>query len=367
MSIAFNQTRWAEVRRNWNTWWRGELGRPLIYATVGGRDPGRPEPALPYRHFMSHYSLDVTPEAIIDRYDYNLQTQEYLADAFPHAWLNFGPGVAAAFLGCELHNGENTTWYHPVEAREVADLRLAYKPDNLWLERIKAIGRAAQQRWGGLVQIGQTDLGGTLDILSSFRPGEELLLDLYDNPEAVKRLVWEIHEHWFKYFSEINEAMRPSNPGYSSWSTLYSEKPGYMLQCDFSYMIGPEMFAEFVLPELAAACRRMEYPFYHLDGVGELPHLDMLLSIPELRGIQWVPGAGQKDADQWPEVYRRIRAAGKLIWVAAGQSSLGLDLLDCLADQLGSAEGIYFICGASAAERGRLERLLEKYNAPVMA
>ena len=31
---------------------------------------------------------------------------------------------------------------------------------------------------------------------------------------------------------------------------IYSEKPYYPLQCDFSAMISPDMFEEFVLPEL---------------------------------------------------------------------------------------------------------------------
>jgi len=38
-----------------------------------------------------------------------------------------------------------------------------------------------------------TDLGGNLDILSTFRPGTDLLLDLYDHPEDVKRLTGEAH------------------------------------------------------------------------------------------------------------------------------------------------------------------------------
>ena len=56
----------------------------------------------------------------------------------------------------------------------------------------------------------------------------------------------------------------------------------------------------------------MDYPFYHLDGKGALKHLDMLLALPKLKGVQWVPGDGQPGANKWPDVLRRIRAAGKL-------------------------------------------------------
>ncbi len=72
-----------------------------------------------------------------------------------------------------------------------------------------------------------------------------------------------------------------------------------MLQSDFSYMISPRMFERFALPGLTVWAGALDYPFYHLDGPGQIKHLDMLLSIPRLRGIQWVPGDGQPTPDQW--------------------------------------------------------------------
>lgn len=335
MSIAFDRERWQKIRHDYRQWWDGTLKRPLIHVTVGGRDAGRPEPALPTRHFTSHYGLSVSPEAIVDRWDYDLSRCTWLGDGFPHAWPNFGPGVAAAFMGADLTNGVDTTWFHPREPKPARDLCLTYQAGNPWLEHVKAICRTATDRWQGLVQVGMTDLGGNLDIVSTFLPGEDLLLDLYDSPDAVKRLTWEAHDLWWRYYDEINAVLQPVNPGYTAWAPIYSPEPYYMLQCDFCYMIGPEMFDEFVKPELVATCRKLKNTFYHLDGVGQLPHLDSLLSIPELKGIQWVPGAGKPDVSHWPEVYRRIRAAGKLtqFWGTP-------ETLDTIASQVGSAEGM---------------------------
>ena len=72
------------------------------------------------------------------------------------------------------------------------------------------------------------------------------------------------------------------------------------------------MFERFVMPDLAACCDHLEYGFYHLDGKGQIPHLDMLLSLQRLRGIQWIPGGGAPPADQWLDLLKRIRDAGKL-------------------------------------------------------
>jgi hypothetical protein len=41
----------------------------------------------------------------------------------------------------------------------------------------------------------------------------------------------------------------------------------------------------------------------------------MLLSIPRLRGVQWVPGEGNPPAEEWLPLLQRIRAADKLCYV----------------------------------------------------
>jgi len=357
MSIGFDATRWSKVKEAARAWWAGRLKRPIIQIRLEGRDPQRPAPRHPFMGSTARYPESVTPEEIVDVWDYELSKTEYLGDAFPNVWPNFGPGIIAGFMGARVKPMEHTVWFEPAAMKPLAELRLACDLENPWFRRVRAICRTAQERWQGLVQVGMTDLGGNLDILSSFRPGESLLLDLYDHPEDVKRVTWQAHEAWWRYFNELNAALRPPNPGYTAWAPIFSEAPYYMLQCDFAYMIGPDMFEEFVKPELAASCRRLENAFYHLDGPGQLPHLDSLLAIPELKGVQWIPGAGQPDASHWPEVYRKIRAAGKRIHLVGG-----LAQLDAVARQLGSAEGIVIYDTLPISRQAEAEALLRKYG-----
>jgi hypothetical protein len=354
MAIDFNNTRWTRVKNNYRRWWAGELKRPLLYLTVPGRDPGRLEPSIPQRAFTAHYDRSVSAAEIVDRWDYDLSCVHFMGDAFPVTWPNFGPGVIAAFMGATLETDANTCWFHPVRGEELANVQFRYDPDNAWLNRVKDIYRAAAARWKGSVQVSMTDLGGNLDILSSFRPSERLLLDLYDHPEVVKKKTWEAHEMWWRYFKEIDALLRPFSPGHTAWTPIFSETPYYMLQCDFCYMVGPGMFDEFVKPELAASCRRLSNPFYHLDGIGQLPHLESLLTIPELKGVQWIPGDGSPGPDgcqnmkHWPDVYRRIRKAGKLVQLFGT-----IDVLDTVARQVGSAEGMILIGTASSLDDAR--------------
>lgn len=84
-----------------------------------------------------------------------------------------------------------------------------------------------------------------------------------------------------------------------------------MLQCDFAYMIGTDMFDDLVRPELAATCRNLDHAFYHLDGEGQLPHLDSMLAIDALKGIQWIPGNGKPPVEDYPQVVKKVLDAGK--------------------------------------------------------
>jgi hypothetical protein len=360
MAIHFSSQQWQLLRENAEAWWQGTLNRPLIPVTLYGYEPDRPQPPAPFLSQETCTDLRWSPEELVDRIDWEFSQVRWLGDAFPLFNMDcFGPGILAAMLGARLDNSTGRVWFWPERETEIQDLHFEYDPGNIWLNRVKDIYRAGMDKWHGQVLMGMTDLGGTIDVLSSFRPSEKLLFDLYDHPKEVERLTWEIHELWFRVFNEINEILAPLNPGFSDWSRIYSVQPTYILQCDFSYMIGPKMFRQFVLPELAAACRRLPRSFYHLDGPGEIPHQEMILSIPELDGMQWIPGDGSPDCSNWPEIYQRIHAHGKRMQVLGGD----FGILDAVIDQVGSGNAIHFnsIYGPADAE-SEIRDQLHKYG-----
>ena len=357
MSIEFSAARWERVREAYSRWWDGALERPLLSVVLYGKEPDRPAPAHPWQGQASFADLSVTPEQIVDSWDYELSRYRFLGDAFPFAdMVCSGPGVAAAFLGAELDCSTGRIWFHPRRILPLSELHFTYDGESVWLERVREICRLAMERWEGVVQVGMPDLGGVLDVLASFRGAENLLMDLYDEPDEVRRTVWEIHHLWHRYYQEINELLQPVNPGYCDWAGIYSDTPSYVLQCDFSYMISPDMFNEFVAPELKAAVKRLSRTMYHLDGAGQLAHLDTLLQMEELDAVQWVPGDGKPDQRHWPEVYRRIAAAGKKTQIWGG-----FKCLETVAQQMGTARGIEhsFMFEDISQERTLLRQLAE--------
>jgi len=160
--------------------------------------------------------------------------------------------------------------------------------------------------------VGHTDIGGSLDILAGLHTTQQLALELYDAPDQVLSLTAAITQAWLYYYDELCAIIELAGRGFTPWASIWSSQRAYMLQCDFAYMISPQMFARFVLPDLTTCCQRLDHAFYHLDGKGQLRHLDMLLALERLRGIQWIPGEGQPPPEAWLPVLQRIRDAGKL-------------------------------------------------------
>ncbi len=349
---------WDQQVDIWEKWWNKELGRPLFQITTPA-DAEHAEAVKLSHRFFSMYDFSISAEDIVK--DIKKQKNLIYRDAsYPRTWMNFGAGVLIAMIGGEGICGEDTVWFEPGKFTgcDISEISVKLDRDSKWFPRVAEFFVAASKQLGGEVHIGQTDLGGALDVLSGLRPGELLMFDMYDHPDEVKRLIWEIHTAWFEAFDYFNSLLPESNHGYSAWAGLLSKKTHYMLQCDFAYMISPDQFKEFVLPELSVCCKRLPRPFYHLDGKGQLPHLDHLLSIPELSGIQWIPGAGVPDSSHWPEVYRKIAGAGLLMQVFADK----VEVIEKVLTQTGRPELMLFTGTIKEGEEERLNKIYRQYG-----
>ena len=130
-----------------------------------------------------------------------------------------------------------------------------------------------------------------------------------------------------------------------------SKSPSYILQCDFCYMIGTGMFREFVLPTLMRDCESLPHTIYHLDGVGELNHLDDILGIEKLDAVQWVYGDGKPGARHWLDVYEKIAAAGKRQMIVGS-----IEDFAHVSQAIG--RGLYYSCEVHAQDAAAAREIL---------
>jgi hypothetical protein len=313
INLRFEASDWGRIAATWDAWWSGELDRPLVVLECI-----EPEDAFTPHYagtFLGNFPLEMPAEEMLELFVPRLEATHYLGDAFPRFWPNFGPGILAAFAGARLKPVPETTWFSPAVIGAAADLHVTCDWQNSWWRRVSEVTQAAVQRWGAQLAVGITDLGGNLDIRASLRSTRQLLLDLHDSPAEIERLVGETTRAWMGCYQRLFAIIHPAGRGITCWGPCWSPGRGYMLQSDFAYMISPQMFARFVMPDLAACCDALDYAFYHLDGKGQIAHLERLLSLPRLRGVQWVPGDGSPPPEHWLGLLSRIRAGGKLCQV----------------------------------------------------
>jgi 5-methyltetrahydrofolate--homocysteine methyltransferase len=313
IKVQFREEDWARVEAAWSAWWAGELERPLVMI-----EEVEPPAGIHVSNILdlgppaSTFPLDLPADEVLDYYQARLEAKRFYGDAWPKWWTNFGPGIAAGFLGARVGISNSTTWFEPAEKVPITGLALTFDPENAWWQRVRQLTHRAVARWGNNVAVGHTDLGGNLDILASLLTTERLLFDLSDHPQEVVRLANRLTRLWLRYYDALHALIEPAGRGTTPWAAIWSPGRCYMLQSDFAYMISPPMFERFVLPDLAACCDRLDHAFYHLDGAGQIGHLDMLLSLERLRGIQWIPGDGQPPPEGWLPLLKRIRDGGKL-------------------------------------------------------
>lgn len=311
----FSDANWPKLERDWTSWWAGELNRPLVVLETQCPRPGIDWES--FDTFLTQFHMDTPVELLLDHCDLLHDATHYYGDAFPRWVCNFGAGAVAGFLGAPWHHDGRyrTTWFQQKPGASLNDIAVRYDPDNVLWRKVQETTDAAIARWGSRACVGYVDLTGNLDVLAILRGTQELLYDLHDAPENVERLSAQITGVWLRYYDLLDTMIASSPHGRSNWVPMWSPTRGYMLQSDFSYMVSPVVFERYVVPDLERCCAALDYPFYHLDGKGELKHLDMLLSLGKLRGIQWLPGEGQPRAEKWPDVLQRIRSHEKLCQV----------------------------------------------------
>ena len=109
IDVHFTEQDWERIARDWTAWWAGDLNRPLVM--IEGTD------ALDvFEDLASNFPPEVPVEAVLDHYQARLEATRFYGDAWPKWWPNFGPGIAAGFLGAQVHSVERTVWFEPAPA-----------------------------------------------------------------------------------------------------------------------------------------------------------------------------------------------------------------------------------------------------------
>ena len=308
---------WDEAKPHFEAWWQREIVDRVALSIRAPRehpipDVGLlPEPAEPADD--TEYWTDAGYR--VARAESQFSRTSYLGEAFPFFSTDIGPGTLAVHLGSPPSFDKNTVWYNPVLETLAVAPKLEFNLADPWWKANLDLVRAGTTRGKEKYLTTLPDLVENLDTLASLRGTEPLLYDLIEHPGTIHEAQRQILEAFFVGFDAIYELLEPATPGGGCASLFQVWGPGRVakVQCDFSAMISPSMFREFVIPYLAEQCQRLDYTVYHLDGPNAMCHAKALCEIPELNAIQWTPGAAFPGCGHpmWLDFYRQIRADGK--------------------------------------------------------
>ncbi len=281
----------------------------------------------------------------------SIEGKRYRGETFPVFWPNLGPDVYAAFYGSPLEFGEITSWSEPIieDLDDIDDLVLDWK--NEYLLKIEELTKAALAECEGTYLVGYTDLHPGLDCVQSWRGQVNLCMDLYDNPEKVKRLVDIASRDFEAVFSHFDAMLKAAGQPSVTWMEIPSFGRMHIPSCDFSALISNEHFKEFALPEIRREALLMTHNVFHMDGKGVAQHLDDILAVPEINAIQWVQGVGDDlPIMQWVPLIKKIQSAGKGVVV-----DLSLPELEGFIDAVDPE--LLYLCIATETEEQELDVL----------
>lgn len=315
---------WEKARPRLEAFWeRQALGRSCYAFSL-------PRPDAPSHRRMppadDPAALYMDAERILCGIEEGLIQRLHFGESFPVYWSNFGTAGNAKYApGCRYQFTPETVWIHP-SLDTLADDPCLYDPESPVLAEEIRITDTLCRSTLGRAMVSFPDNCGILDALAALRGTEALLSDLLEETDAVQHALSILRSGFLDSADRFFRVLRENNAGGSVHGWMHTWSPGrhVQLQADFSVMISPAMYREFVLPELEEISAAMDHTVYHLDGREQIRHLDLILSVPGLSGIQWTPVAGQPPTSHFIPELRRIQEAGKCLVLMPHKSEIPL-------------------------------------------
>lgn len=129
-------------------------------------------------------------------------------------------------------------------------------------------------------------------------------------------------------------------------------------------------FEEFVVPSLLREAAFLDRAIYHLDGAEQIAHLDLILEIEGIQGIQWQPKPVEdpqtglfcqnQGSEEWFPLYRKIQERGKNLVLLYVPSEDIEKLLGNL-----SSRGLFISTNCNSEEEARdLLKMVERWSRP---
>jgi 5-methyltetrahydrofolate--homocysteine methyltransferase len=300
------------------------------------------------------------------RFRHYCENRLFLADSFPNMSADFGPGSVAGYLGCEIIFHHDTVWFEPFVKDWVSRPELRFDPENKWWKEHYKLVKDIRALAGDDFYVGIPDLMENIDVLASLRGTQDTVFDMMDEPDEIRNRIAQVGKVYFEYYDRFYDLVKSSIDGGSCYTVfqIWGEGRTAKLQCDFSALMSPQNFRDFIQEPLRLQASRLDNVLYHLDGPDAIKHVDALMEIEEIDALQWTSGDHGPDGalPEWDVIYDKVRQAGKSLWIRiySGNFSDWIRGADRIVKKYGSRGLFLMFPGMSLEEAEKLLDHAEK-------
>jgi hypothetical protein len=306
---------WPDAQKRLTALWNhAGADRPCIAVTApSGKPVSRPPaPSTPRQKWLD-------PDWVRADIVASLESTWWGGEAVP-SYLLMGGWVLC--LGGTPHFELETIWFDTMDIDFSSPSPFRYSADDIWVEAYACLYEAAINLAGkNDFLVGSAGGLPANDLLSMLMGTGPFLMNLMDHPDWMREAIITGAREQVKICSQLRDRVRDRHDfwyGNSGWMPFWAPKPFISTQSDVSCMLSPDMFDQFIIPELEIYGKAFGALWYHLDGGNARQHLPRLLSLPYLRVVQYTPAPNEPpNGPAHLELYREIQAAGRIVHIQA--------------------------------------------------
>lgn len=305
---------WPEAQKRLTALWQGELiDRPCIAV----RAPAKCEKSAPPPKPSSAEARWLDPFYISEAARYQITHTWWGGEAIPSYLLQ------AAWVLCLGGNPiftPETIWYEKRSVNFMEESPFRMSKDDYWVMRYeKALFALADLAGWDDFLVGSPGSLPANDLLSMQMGTENYLLALLDEPVWMAKALNDGAQNLLTVRRELQIKLQRKHAywyGNAGWMPFWAPEPYISTQSDVSCLLSPELFDQFVLPEIDLYGQLYGALWYHLDGHDAAQHLPRLLTLPYLRVIQYVPTPSEPpNGINHLDLYKAIQKAGKIVHI----------------------------------------------------
>ncbi|HOK05297.1 MAG TPA: hypothetical protein PLN24_08605, partial [Victivallales bacterium] len=246
--------------------------------------------------------------------------------------VNFGPSFLPALAGAKFEWDKNTSWAHPIEFTNITELKIEnFNPETkLWQFYEEKFLTIQERNTDWMMSI--CDMVGPFDILAGIIGTERLCIEMFENPDEVKRLASEAVKFWLQVYEKQYSILQEKH-GTTDVFGLYMPGKGARWSEDFIALISPEMYEEFVFECDIELAKSLDTSYIHVHSAA-LSSIDIISKNPYLSGIEISNDPNGPELEELIKVGKKVVDSGKSLMMSNWQKDLSIKEIESIFNSI---------------------------------